>query len=118
MEYGVYVMVLSINKEMIEELKELMEDGFTLLINTFIEDSNKRLVDLNLAIVEKNATEIRELAHGFKGSSANLGAEKLSEISHTLETMGRTNELSAAENCFQQLEIEYQIILEYFESLI
>ena len=111
-------MAISINKEMIEELKELMEEDFPLLINTFLEDSEKRLVDLNLALAEGNANEVRELAHGFKGSSANLGAEKLAEISSVLETMGRTDELSGSESQFKELDNEYKIISEYFKSLL
>ena len=111
-------MTVSINKEMIEELKDLMEDDFPLLINTFLDDSNKRLVDLKLAIVEANANEVRELAHGFKGSSANLGAEKLAEISSELESMGRNDGLSEAESRFKELNNEYKIILEYFKSLL
>jgi len=112
------MMAVSINKEMIEELKELMEDDFPLLINTFLEDSEKRLADLNLALAENNANEVRELAHGFKGSSANLGAEKLAEISSVLETMGRTDKLSGFESKFKELDNEYKIISEYFKSLL
>ena len=111
-------MTISINKEMIEELKELMEDDFPLLLNTFLDDSNKRLVDLKLAIAEENANDVRELAHGFKGSSANLGAEKLARISSELESMGRTDELSEVESSFIELNNEYKIILEYFKSLL
>ncbi|MFT5451740.1 MAG: HPt (histidine-containing phosphotransfer) domain-containing protein [Enterobacterales bacterium] len=111
-------MTVSIKKEMIEELKELMEDDFPLLLNTFLDDSNKRLVDLKFALAENNANEVRELAHGFKGSSANLGAEKLAEISSDLETMGRTEQLSGAESRFEELNNEYKIILEYFNSLL
>ena len=111
-------MTVSINKEMIEELKDLMEDDFPLLINTFLEDSSKRLVALKHAIAEDNANEVREIAHGFKGSSANLGAEKLAAISSDLETMGRTDELSEAEGSFTEMNNEYKIILEYFTSLL
>ncbi|MFT5519864.1 MAG: HPt (histidine-containing phosphotransfer) domain-containing protein [Enterobacterales bacterium] len=111
-------MAVSINNEIIEELKELMGDDFPLLINTFLEDSDKRLVDLNLALAEDNANKVRELAHGFKGSSANLGVEKLSEISSVLETMGRTEELSGSESKFKELDNEYKIISEYLKSLL
>ncbi len=37
-----------------------MDDDFPLLINTFLDDSNKRLVDLKLAIAEDNSKEVRE----------------------------------------------------------
>jgi HPt (histidine-containing phosphotransfer) domain-containing protein len=111
-------MTETINKVMIEELKELMEEDFPLLINTFLEDSSKRLVALELAIAEDNANEVRESAHGIKGSSSNLGAAKLAEISSNLETMGRTGDLSEAVAMFSEMNNEYKIVLEYFTSLL
>ncbi|PCJ49989.1 MAG: histidine kinase [Gammaproteobacteria bacterium] len=110
-------MTSRINKQMIEELKDIMEEDFPLLIDTFITDSDKRLNDLQLAVSQQNAVSIRELAHGFKGSSSNLGAEKLAEISFSLETMGRTEQLVAAENTLKDLADEYKIVHEYFKSL-
>ncbi len=111
-------MVDSINKNMIEELKELMEDDFPLLIETFLTDCESRLVALDKAILESNATKIRELAHGFKGSSSNLGADQLSEISFTIESMGRDNILENIESANTELNTEYQFVKEYFNSII
>ena len=111
-------MVDSINKSMIEDLKELMEEDFPVLIETFLTDCESRLVDLNKAISESNTTEIRELAHGFKGSSSNLGADKLSEISFTIETMGRENNLANIEPANNELNTEYQLVKEYFNTII
>ncbi len=111
-------MVDAINTNMIDELKELMEDDFSILIETFLTDCESRIVDLKAAILEKNATEIRELAHGLKGSSSNLGADKLSEISSSMEIMGRENNLSNIEQVNSELNIEYQLVKKYFNSLI
>ena len=108
----------TINKEMVEQLKELMEEDFPLLINTYLTDSDKRLQDLSLAITEKNAKEIRELAHGFKGSSSNLGADKLAEISHSLESMGDTEQLADSAVTLEALANEYEQVNAYFKSLL
>ncbi|MCP3674645.1 MAG: Hpt domain-containing protein [Gammaproteobacteria bacterium] len=111
-------MVDSINKNMIEELKELMGDDFQYLIETFLKDSELRLVDLDKAILESNATKIRELAHSFKGSSSTLGANKLSEISFIVESMGRDNILDNIDTANAELYKEYQIVKKYFNSII
>ena len=111
-------MTHSVNTDMIEELKELMEEDFPLLIETFLTDSDKRMLDLEAAISENNAIEIRELAHGFKGSSSNLGAEKLAEISFIIETMGREDDLSDIAQAYTQLNENYRLVKEYFSSLI
>ena len=108
----------SINETMIEELKDLMEEDFPILIETFITDCDKRILDLKVAITNTSAKEIRELAHGFKGSSGNLGAEKLSEISHIIEDMGRNEEIADVSIHYTELCSEYEIVKTYFLSLL
>ena len=108
----------SINMTTIEELKDLMEEDFPILIETFIMDCDKRLIDLNAAISNANAKDIRDLAHGFKGSSSNLGAEKLSDISHVIESMGRTEQIADVSTPFAELNAEYEIVKSYYNSLI
>jgi len=108
----------TINKAMIEELRELMEDDFPLLIETFLTDSDQRLSDLIKAQSVSDATQIRELAHGFKGSASNLGAEALANISYEAESMGRENELDGVEDVIARLSKEYQQVKEYFQSLL
>ena len=109
---------MTINKEMLEDIKELMEEDFSILIDTFIVDCDKRIIDLKTAISNQDDKEVREIAHGFKGSSSNLGAVTLAEVSFTLETMGRTAKLEGAEESFQELEEEYLIVKKYFTSLL
>ena len=108
----------SINKAMIEELKDLMGDDFGMLIETFISDSEQRIIDLNVAITANNATDLREIAHGLKGSSSNLGAEELASISYTLESMGLHAELDDAAGNYQKLIAEYSKVKDYFTSLL
>jgi len=108
----------SINKVMIEELKELMEDDFSLLLETYLTDGDQRLVDLDNAIKDKNIKQIRELAHSLKGSSSNLGAETLAEISYKVETMGRETELAGIDDAVTQLKKEYKEVKKYFLSIL
>ncbi len=108
----------SINKVMIEELKELMEDDFSLLLETYITDGDQRLLDLDKAINDKNAKNISEIAHALKGSSSNLGAETLAETSFKIETMGREADLAGVDDEVAQLKKEYQEVRDYFQELL
>lgn len=108
----------TLNMSMIAELKELMDEDFPLLIDTFLADCEERLVALKAAISDVNTREVRELAHGFKGSSSNLGAETLSEISYTLETMGRTEDLAEADRVYLSLCEEYQQVKSSLNAII
>ena len=108
----------SINKDTIEELKMLMEDDFSILIETFITDSDERVDSLKSAIESMDANSVREIAHGFKGSSSNLGAVRLSEVSFELESMGRDNCLDNAPVKYDELLNAYSEVREYFNSLL
>lgn len=109
-------MTESVNKDMLNELKLLMEEDFHILIETYITDSDERLKALQVAISSQDCGEVRELAHSFKGSSANLGAQPLADICFKLETMGRESSLAGADDVYSRLKAEYQIVREFFNS--
>lgn len=71
---------------MIEQLKALMEDDFWLLINTFIDDGDNRIKQLEAAFQASDQQQIMEIAHSLKGSSSNLGATILSDLCYQLQT--------------------------------
>jgi len=108
----------SINMPIVEELKQLMEEDFPLLIETYVNDCDARIDALALAISNQDATEVREIAHAFKGSSSNLGAEKLTSICFRLETMGREGELANANDEYINMKSEYLKVREYFKNLL
>lgn len=108
----------SVDASMINELKDLMEDEFSLLIETYITDSDQRLTDLEQAIDGKNAEQIRELAHAFKGSSSNLGAQPLADICFELENMGRDGQVDGAPEVLIRLKDEYTVVKSYFSDML
>ena len=108
----------NINTHMIDELKELMEDDFPVLIETYIEDGDERIESLQSAIDDNNSEQVREVAHAFKGSSANLGATKLSEVCYSLENIGREAKLVEAQAVLDSIKTEYQVVRNYFNSLL
>lgn len=106
----------SVNLAMLDELKMLMEDDFSILLETYIQDSDQRLEALDSAITSSNSSEVRELAHSFKGSSANLGAQPLADICMKLETMGREGSLAGADVAYEELKNEYNQVRAYFHN--
>ena len=89
------------------ELKEIMEDDFSELIETFIMDGQEQLNNLRLAIDESNSVDVRRIAHTLKGSCANLGATALSEACMTLEHNAADDNLSGADEQYDQINKEY-----------
>lgn len=74
-----------ISYDALSALKEVMEDDFIFLIDTFIQDSQERLAVLQELQGSNDAEAIRRAAHSFKGSCSNLGALRLAAMCAELE---------------------------------
>ena len=96
-------------------LKDVMEDDFSLLIDTFIQDSTERLQKLQTIITSGNADLIRRAAHSFKGSSSNVGAMNLSSLCAALERKALEGNLVGLDESLRSIEEEFarvQILLQ------
>lgn len=67
----------------LQELQEIMEEDFALLIETFINDARERYADIEKAVGDWQ--RLRRAAHAFKGSSSNIGARRLAKLCQRLE---------------------------------
>ena len=105
-----------VNAATLEELKSIMGDEFGLLIDIFITDSAKRLVDIEKAIASANAEELRGAAHSFKGSALNISAASLTELCRELEYMGRDNQLERAFDVLEVAKVEFESVKEYLSA--
>ena len=91
----------------LNELKQIMGDEFSTLIETFENDSVIRIQSIKDAVAGGNPDDIRRAAHSFKGSASNMGATALADLCRTMEERGHNG---SAEGCDQLLE---QIVTEY-----
>ena len=65
------------NVALVETLRGVIGDDFPFLVNTFIEDSAKKIHRLQRLDVYSQRDTIKQLIHSFKGSCCNMGAERL-----------------------------------------
>jgi HPt (histidine-containing phosphotransfer) domain-containing protein len=79
---------IHLDHEVLSTLREVMEDGYPLLLETFLVDSEERSRQLKT----NDTNQLIATAHSFKGSSSNMGAIRLSELCDQLEQ--RAKELS------------------------
>lgn len=75
-----------IDMEIIRELRDIMGDGYSTLVQAFIRDGHLRLNQLREAVQAGDAEHLRQTAHSFKGSSGNLGARRLASLCQTMES--------------------------------
>ena len=85
-----------LDRDMLNELVEVMGREFRTLVNSFVSDGERRMAALEQAVREGDAERVREVAHSFKGSSSNLGVPRLAELCLGLERLAREARLEDA----------------------
>ena len=74
---------LHLDPQVLSGLQEVMEGEYPKLLDTFLDDSQKRVEALRKA--RDDAKALGRIAHSFKGSSGNLGAVRLAQLCQRLE---------------------------------
>jgi len=106
-----------IDLDAIRDLKEVMGEEFSLLIETFATDSVMRIEGINQAINSADPEAIRRAAHSFKGSASNLGATELTNLCRELEDLGHEGKVEGATQIAEKIVKEYDYVREVLQSL-
>nr|WP_189672717.1 Hpt domain-containing protein [Pseudomonas sp. SWRI51] len=106
-------MDVHIDHKVLCDLREIMEDGYLQLLDTFLEDSERRLSQLHHA---KDAAELGMAAHSFKGSSSNMGAVGLAGLCQELEDRVRQLPLYGIEDLINRIDLEYREVQQFYGS--
>ncbi len=99
---------MSIDLDILNELKEIMAEDFSDLVNIFVSDGQEQIENLRQSIRAQSTDDTRRIAHTFKGSSANLGITGLSEHCRQLEHLAADNSLEGAEEILKQIISDYE----------
>ena len=107
-----------IDKSTINELRDLMGADFVVeLIETYNTETAELIVQLRQALADHDAASFGRLAHSIKSSSASLGAISFSQQARELEMMGKSNDLSGADNKLEQLAADFLLVKQRLEEL-
>lgn len=99
-----------ISYDALSSLKEVMEDDFNFLIDTFIQDSEDRLSKLHELVGGDDADAIRRASHSFKGSCSNLGALRLASLCAALERKALDKNVANLGDDLAEIEAEFLIV--------
>ena len=102
----------SIDKNALLELKDLLEDEFQELIETYIADTNAKLDETRECLRTSNIDQTRRLAHSVKGASVNIGVVKLGELCSQIEQSAIENNISICRELFDSAIAELTIVQE------
>lgn len=109
----------SIDFATVETLKEILEDDFTELIETFLLDANIRINEMKDILANEDAVSQLEFpAHTLKGSSGNVGAVKLSRYCAQLVDSVREGDTDGLTGVVDEIAEEYGSLVPQLNSLI
>jgi len=77
------------------------------IIELFFQDAPVQIRSLNEAVNKRDAPLIHRQAHTIKGSSANVGAMALREVSFQMETAGRESDFTQVEELMEMINAEF-----------
>ena len=113
---------VSIDPEAIENLRALSpDDGDVFLkdiIGIFLEDTPARIAELRQARDDGDNARFTRAAHSIKGSSSNLGAIALRDLSAHLEQKSRQTGLLGLESGVDDLEAAYLTAKATLEKIV
>lgn len=101
-----------IDHDALSELRDVMEDEFVILVNTFLQDADDRLLHLRQSAASAETENVRKTAHSLKGSCINIGAPELAERCRSAEQRGRDGDLSDIDACISAIEEELAAVRE------
>jgi len=93
--------------QVFDQLQQAMvcdPDGFTELYRDYLADSWQALRKLRDAVQQKQADEVRAMAHHLKGGSMVLGARAVAQCASALEEMGHNADVKGAGVVLDQTE--------------
>ncbi len=100
-----------LDREMIAELRAVMEDEFPMLLETFFADTELRLETIRQALMRGDAEAFGRACHSLKGSASNLGLAVLLRICREGEERGRSGSLEGGEALFEAIRSEVAAVI-------
>lgn len=84
-------------------LRDLMQEDYPLLLDTFVQDGENRLAILSTSLQQEHWDAFRQAAHSFKGSCGNMGAAALQHACEDAEQAGLRGDAATARQCFLEI---------------
>ncbi|NOY62528.1 MAG: response regulator [Gammaproteobacteria bacterium] len=105
-----------LDQTMLVALKELMGDDIGVLVTTYIDDSQDKLDAMKKALQLSEFPSLYRLAHGLKGSSANIGAPGLAELCSSVTEGCVAGDVAVAKQRVNAIEKEYVAVRRCLEQ--
>ena len=90
----------------------------TEMYGLYIEDASGRLAELDSALAGDDAEKVKSIAHTLKGSSGNVGAERMSALAAELERIDSTQDRPKVQELAAALHIEFDAVQAFLKEFV
>ena len=102
-----------VDRDVLDTLRDVMEENYPDLLDTFLMDSESRLQELKETA---DAEKLSEVAHSLKGSASNMGAVRLAELCQALESDARHKSPAEIVKLVAEISLEFDGVRPVYES--
>lgn len=102
----------------IDELRMVMGEDFPSFVQSFLDDSARRLYQLEQQLEAQLLSELARGAHSFKGSAANVGALALADSCQQLESRAKTGDIPGLQDAIQLSRQEWLVTKHHYMALL
>lgn len=106
-----------IDYQALTELKDMLEDEFSELVETYVRDTSVKLDTLSALHPPQDNDEVRKLVHSLKGASINLGLIRLGEYCRVLEAQAKENAVEGYQQHLDEIRTEVDFVLDELQRL-
>lgn len=111
-----------LNQTLLDQIRSLDPSGgdeiTRKIMRAFLDSSEGYMQGIEDAIVNEDAESLRRFAHTLKSSSANIGAEKLSELFKQLEKSGQAGEPIHVKALHEDILQHYQQVISEVREIL
>lgn len=102
-----------LDHDVLSALRDVMEEQYAELLETFLEDSEERLRVLRKA---EDVSQLINAAHSFKGSSSNMGAVRLARLCGKLEQLAKGDAPQGLTKLVGEIDGEFAVVRPFYEA--
>ncbi len=106
-----------LNRETIASLREIGDDFFSELIQTFLDSAREEIERIRREIKAGNLSGAGEAAHCLKGACLGQGAEEMAGVCREIETRGDEGKLEEGRELLKRLEEAFRKVSRELERL-
>lgn len=105
-----------INQAHLDMLKEVIGDDLKEILQTFLDTAPSTVEQIQNAVSSRSAEDLRLHSHTLKGSSSNVGATHLSELSLIVENKAKAKEMENVSPDVDRIKAELANVVEFLQT--